>query len=890
MSATRAGGPPRLAEWLIARRLRRNERPMVLGDLHEQFGAHVRTFGAARATRWYWREAGRLAWGLWWWTPHPARPRGTLMTFDDLRYAVRRLKKRPVAAVISIMTLGCAIGAAAATWSLVSAVLLHPLQLPDPEHLVQVGYRYDWPSGPETMTGYTYPTYAALRAAALMPVAASGSIGSSTPLLIQGAGQARAGSIIFASHDLLKLLGLHVSLGRFFGESEDQRGAPLVAVLSDRFWRSEFNEDPRVIGRLIRVREQSVTVVGVAPIGFHGFEVGRVPDLFMPLNAIDQVQPYPGLYGDRPPVHWIDIVGRLPEGVTSAEMAARLNGLHVGLPADNKGFVLTAVETAALSEESRADIRQFSRLLGATVAMLLAVGSITVGMLLLLRTEARSGELAMCLALGASRARLAAGIAVEGMLLAAAGAALGLPVSRMLFAGIRAFELPGNIRVDRLDLSIDARVLAGAAAAAVASVLLMAAVASLFGVRRDLGDVLRSHAGVTPRLTRRRSRSALVTAQVAVTLVLVTGAGLFARSVVRALSLNPGVDTDRLFETRLDLNGYGYDGPRSATFLEALSERLAVQPAVASVGVFDEPNATKEIQVDGEARRLPSFMSEIWIDTRYLGTIGRPVSAGRPFTATDRAGTPSVAIVNASLAKLIASHGSPIGHRIDLADLVAVSAEVIGVVPDVMVSPGELKPLRLYMPFAQQPALRVYPGSGGHALLVRATGDVPAAIAAVTAVVRDLDPQMHLRPMSTFDDLILDQMAAQRFGMTVMGALGAIALLLSVLGIYVLVESMGTLRRREIGIRASLGARSDQLRMVLLSETFRLVGAGLVLGFVLAWLGAGTIRAFLFEVEPFDPLVTGSVAAVIAALAILVSLRPVWAAARVDLVRVLRED
>jgi ABC-type antimicrobial peptide transport system permease subunit len=184
----------------------------------------------------------------------------------------------------------------------------------------------------------------------------------------------------------------------------------------------------------------------------------------------------------------------------------------------------------------------------------------------------------------------------------------------------------------------------------------------------------------------------------------------------------------------------------------------------------------------------------------------------------------------------------------------------------------------------------VYPGSGGPRLVVRATGDVDAAAAAVAATIRAIDASVYPAPLKTLDARILEGLGPQQFGMTVMGALGSIALLLSVLGTFVVAESMAVLRRREMGIRAALGARGRHLRSLLLSDTLRLVGAGLVLGFALSWLGASTIRAFLFQVEPFDPLVTGGVAALIIFLALAVSLRPALAAARIDLARVLRQD
>jgi len=892
MSRSPASRPPRLAEWLLGRRLRHDDRSLVLGDLQEQFLQQVRRSGRFRARLWYWREAANLSWGFWWWAPHPAGRRGRVVSTDDVRYAMRRLRRRPVATTVSVVTLACAIGAAAAAWSLISAALLNPLRLPEPERLVQVGFRRLDPGrrAPGTQSGYTYPAYVALREAAPMPFAAWGTIGSATPLLIEGAGDAtRPRGVVFASHDFLDILGLRPALGRFFVESEDRRGAPLVTVLSERFWRLELDSDPGVIGRVIRVRNQPVQIVGVGPRGFRGLEVYGAPALFMPLHAIDRVQPYEGLYGDAPPLHWVDLVGRLPDDVTAPAMEERLNALRLA-PMTNRMFVLTDVQTAALPESGRADVARFSRLLGATVAMLLAIGSLTVGMLLLLRTESRSGELALCLALGALRVRLAAGVVLEGLALAAAGALLALPVSTILFSGIQRFELPGGIRVDRLELALDGRVLAGAAAAAVVSVLVLTAVASLFAFRRRLGDALRWRAGGGARVAR-RSRSALVIAQVAVTLVLVTGAGLFALSIVRALSLNPGVDTSRLASVSLDLENFGYDTARAAAFAEDVRLRLVQHPAVASAG-FSYSSRGGNVDVDGAPLDPTARVSYTAIDLHALDTIGLKVTAGRNFTPDDRVGAPPVALVSEALARRIAGSGSPIGRRIAEGWEGGPPAEIVGVVPTLR-SVGSLEPMVMYRPLAQQRIGPVLPGRGlsaGRRLTFRATGDVAAAITAVSATIRGMDPAIRLDPMMSEAARALDRMAPQQFGVTVMGAFGAIALLLSSLGTYVLAESTAAERRREMGIRAALGARGVQLRALLLSETFRLVGAGLLAGLALSWLGAGVIRAFLFQVEPFDPLVAGTAAATIAVLAVLVSLRPASAVSRIDLARLLRDD
>jgi hypothetical protein len=267
------------------------------------------------------------------------------------------------------------------------------------------------------------------------------------------------------------------------------------------------------------------------------------------------------------------------------------------------------------------------------------------------------------------------------------------------------------------------------------------------------------------------------------------------------------------------------------------------------------------------------------------------VLTGRNFTRADSSGAPRVAIVSASLAKVLATDGGVLGLRIGgtRPGMMPGPADVIGVVPDVVWGPQGQTPFRLYLPRAQYSA-PVYDGASGPELIVRASGDTESAAAAVVSTIRAMDPAIRPSRITTIDESILEQMGPQRFGMTVMTALGAIALLLCVLGTFVIAESMAVVRRREMGLRAALGARGNHLRALLLSDTLRLVGAGLLLGFALSWLGAGTIRAFLFQVEPFDPVVTGGVAVVIIVLALAVSLRPALAAARIDLARVLRQD
>jgi hypothetical protein len=258
-------------------------------------------------------------------------------------------------------------------------------------------------------------------------------------------------------------------------------------------------------------------------------------------------------------------------------------------------------------------------------------------------------------------------------------------------------------------------------------------------------------------------------------------------------------------------------------FVETLLARLEQHPAIASASVSEEPGGSGRVVIDGAERRLSKGFADTGIDDGYFKTLGLPVVAGRDFNADDRAGSAPVAIVSAALAREVAADGTAIGHEIN-------GARIVGVVPELVLGIRGLQPLGLYRPFGQHVPPPPCQGCGGRYLTVRASGDVRAAMGAVTEAVRALDPQIRLDPMASIEASFLDQMAPQRFGMTVMGALGVIALLLSVLGAWVLAESMATERRREMGIRAALGARGGDLRWLMLSETCRLVGFGVPSG------------------------------------------------------------
>ena len=814
---------------------------------------------------------------------------------DELRLALRRLLKRPAATLAAVVTLAVSIGAATATWSLLSAVLLRPLPVAGADRLMVVGTQVMQGRDAGTLrTTHVYPYYPHIRDSAVFESVAAQWL-SPPQLLVSTGGVPVQTSVGFATHNFFDVLGVRIPVGRNFTGEDDRRGAAPVAILTERYWRRVFEGSNAVIGRTITMAGKPVTIVGVAAPGFRGLDLAQAPDLYLPFHTVADVTP-PGMnYFAEPnqrmsPTSGTMVIGRLRARDQAESAASRLTTL--GPPPEYKGspprYGLTPVNAAAVPQPARAGMSLFGRLLGTTVGLLLLIGCGTVGLLLLIRTEARREEFAMCLALGASRTRLARGVTLEGAMLAAAGALLALPVSGWLFNGARAFQLPGGVSIGLLELTIDRRALVTAIACAALTTLGIALIAATLGFARDLTQELRGRAGATPRLTRRPTRTALVAAQVAVAVALLAGTGLFVRSLQTALGLNSGLDVERLVTGQLFLGAYGYNASRTSAFFEDLAGRLNGNPAIRSMAFSAAQggmSAEGRLVIDGEPRQFPSMVRFEAIDEHYFATMGIPILAGRGFSADDRAPTPLVTIVSASFGRQLAAGGDPIGRRITMPSSTngqsADVREVIGVVGDVVTNVSVLEPLAMYLPLA-----RTTPST----ITARAMSDADAARREMLSAIRQIDSAITPPPMLTMEERITRQMAAQQFGALVMGSLGFIAILLTLLGTYVVAESLSVMRTRELGIRAALGARGAQLAGIVLAETGRLVGIGLIIGLAIVWAGASTIRAFLFGVRPLDPATLATVGSSILVLAMIVSTRPALRAARVDLGKVLRTE
>ena len=857
-------------------------------DLREQIDAHIQQLEDDLAQRGMERDAARAtarrAIGNSLLVRERARDQQAFPALDtlmsDIRLAARRLRRQCWTTVVSTLALACGIGATAAAWSLFSQVVLRPLPVHDPDRLVIVGSRFHQ---------HGYPLYAALRESGVFEGVAA--VGSRT--LPVGRDRTVPGLAYFASHEFFDVLGIRPTLGRDFEPEDDRRGAPLVAMLSDRYWRRELGARPDVVGAQVVVSGRSAVVIGIVPRDFRGLDLTEPADIYLPLHAAAHPEwpaTIPNLLDQDATraAAWLTIVGRLGASVDAAQVTARLRTLLPDVVRSNGTRAVTSLSDAAIPRSAVWSTQSFGLLVGVTMALLLAIGCLAAGVLLLLRTEARRDEFAVCLALGASRRRLIRGVVMEGALLALAGLLLAVPASAWLLAGTRAFELPDGVQVDLSLVSVDPSALLVAGATALVATLTVSIAAGGFVFAVGVTGGRRPHPGATPRLARARTRTFLAAGQVALSVVLLAGATLFARSLAGALAVGPGDSIRRLVTGTIDPRDYGHTNEQAAQFFGALEQRLRSHPAIVAVSIAKPyTNSLGGVTlVDGVPHQFASFIYYQGVDEQYFATLGLPAIAGRGFSASDGEDSRSVAIVSESFARLLARGGDPVGRRLGPIwwRPKDTSATIVGVVPDVVTNLTLRSPYVIYMPVAQMP------GRARRTFFVRTPADPDATIDIVTGAIRAIDPAIVPPSMQTIGERVDEQLRAQRIGMLAMGGVGVASVLLTALGAYVLAASLVMRRRRELGIRAALGASRSHLGLIVLREAGVVAVGGVLAGVAIVRAGLEPIRAFLFQIEPFDPPSVVSAATVLLLLVAAVSLKPALAAMRVDVARTLAEE
>jgi putative ABC transport system permease protein len=815
---------------------------------------------------------------------------------QDLRYALRGLRQRPGFALVAILTLALGIGATTAIFSVVNGVLLRPLPYDRPERLAMIwGHRTTQP-----LAELSVPEYWELRerTRAFAGVAAL----ADGHLNLTGAGDAERLNAGYVTANAPALLGVTPRLGRGFTAEEDLPGGPAAVLLSDGLWRRRFGADPGVVGRTVVLDDTPTTVVGVMPPGFQlpAHYAGPPMELWAPM----QLDPA----SDRSVRGWhfLTVMGRLRDGVELEAATAEVSTLMRGMLAEHPTDYTPEFDGSAtpMSQEVVGDVRPALLILLGAVGLLLLMACANVAGLLLARSEARQREIALRTALGAARQRLLRQLLTESLLLAVAGGLCGLMLAVW---GVRGLVLAAPASVPRLDaVGIDARVLGFTLGVTLLTGILFGVAPALHALRTNLAGVLTDggRAG-TAGGRRQQARRALVTGQVAIALVLVTGAGLLVQSFLRLRRVDPGFVPERLLTARVELSPVRYaTNDDRRRFYEALLERLRPVPGVRSVATARALPMTGKLEIgdwsfvlEGQAASPPlptDWHPADWqvVSPGYFGAMEIPVLRGRDFIAGDRLGAPGAVIVNRTLARQVWPEGDAVGHRVLLGGGGADSVwrTVIAVVGDVRHRGLTAAPRpEMYLPYAQFPAGTGTTPAAMHVVL-RTAGDPSALAPALRAAVAATGADVPLSGVQTMEAALGGWAAERRLIMLLVSGFALVALALGSVGIYGVLAHLVAQREREIGVRIALGALPGQILGLVVSQSAWLVGAGIAAGTVGALAVTRLLTGLLFQVQPTDPLTFAGTALVLVFVAACATLVPALRAVRTDPAHSLRSD
>jgi putative ABC transport system permease protein len=816
---------------------------------------------------------------------------------QDLRYALRMLLRAPTFAATVIATLALGIGANSVIFSAVDAVLLRNAPVSDPDTLVNVYTT----SGSNLYSGSSYPDYFDLRDSGTFA-----SLAAYTPVsvTIDASGQPEPAAGQLVSGNYFEVLGVKIPLGRGFRPVEDRVGAPVrVAVISHALWQRAFNANRSVIGETIGLNGNSYTLIGVAPPGFAGPLLGVATDVWIPTALQPEVDP-PAASVRRSRGHsaifdlrrsrGLSMVGRLPRGATPDEVTSRAEvvsrRLETAYPETNRNRRFTLVPLGE-GRGFRVSTRPTLRLLAGVVLMVLMVACVNIASLLLARAVSREQEVAVRIAMGASRPRLVRQWLTESLLLGILGSLGALLVARMGTPLLHTFGIP-----EAVDLSVNARVLAFTLVMGVGSGLLFGLAPVFQALRRNTGTDLRERGAAAGGTRAARMRGAFVVLQIAVSLVLLVGAGLFLRSLENAYSVELGYEVDGILVASVNLEPRGYfeggsRGPDAglAVYEQVLSrvEALPGVVAAAAARMTVLTGGARSTAVSTDGRPLEKDNSNALgvranvISRRYFETMNIPILRGRDFQASDGPGTPRVAIVTKSLADRLWPNEDPIGKPLrdeNTQQLVA------GVVPDTVYTTPlerEIKPT-YYLLLAQN-------YESGVALHVRAAGNPMSLVPAIREAVRQADGGIAVEHPQMLRDVLDRNLSAQRMVASLVGLFGAVVLVLAGLGLYGVMAHVATQRTPEIGIRLAMGAQPASIVTLLLGQGLRLLGIGAAVGLTGALWGTRYVEAQLFGVTATDPLAFVSGCVVLAIAGLTASVIPALRAMHVDPVTALRQ-
>jgi putative ABC transport system permease protein len=816
---------------------------------------------------------------------------------QDLRFAVRTMRRTPLITGVAVLTLALGIGLNGVMFGIVNSILWKPWPVQEPDRLAILHAR-PRADGPDA--GYFDFSYADYRDFHREATGVFEDLIAYYPLPLSFSGgevnERIWGEIV--SPNYFQVLGVKPAAGRTFLPESQGDGGALAVVLSHAFWERRFGSDPTVLGRAVKLNGRVFTVSGVAPPDFHGiYYYGWRPALWISAGAYDQVLPADTGPLDRRGATTFRIAGRLRPGATIAQASTVVRAvgreLEHSYPETNGGsdaVVLSTRDTRPEPGISR--IMTFAGALFLALAgLVLLVACANVASLLLARANARRREIAVRLSLGASGRRLMRQLLTESILLALLGGLAGLLLA--LWAGevlSSVLRLPTDIPFV-FDVALDLRAIAFISAVTGAAALVFGVTPARMASSPRLTSALRNDDTLAWRGRRFRTGDLLVVGQIAVTCVLLVLAGLGVRSLARVADVDPGFSTDDRLVASVSPALQGYDADRGTSFYRRLLDQLQALPGVRSATLvqyvpLDFSASGGGAYVGGESQdEVPSVFWAV-VGPSYFETLGTPLHEGRAFTIDDdRPDARRVAVVSETLARRFWPEARAIGRTLRLGSADAPPVEVVGVAADVKVRTLTESPQPLvYLPLGQN-----YRSSA--TLVIHSAGDALALAPAVRGVVRALDPEMPLSDVKTLEALVRGRgLFTVRFAAVTVMCVGALALVLAVVGLYGVTSYAVTRRVRDIGIRMALGAGRQRLLRGVLGDGLRLAVAGVLLGIMGALAVARLASALLFGVSPADPLTFTSIAILLISVALLASFAPARRATRVDPVRVLRQE
>jgi predicted permease len=805
----------------------------------------------------------------------------------DLAYGIRTLFKHRGATAIAMLSIGLGIGANATIFSMVSRFILRPAPVGDPTTLLTL---HSVPKGEQCCNALSYPLYTDVRdhAKSFTGVAAYYELipasigGSAEPERVWGQG---------VTANFFSVLQLPLIVGRGFVHGEDN--APEV-VLGEGLWRRHFNADPQVIGKSITLSGHTFTVVGVAPQNFHGVEQILYTEFWVPLGNTDKMVANLPPHGARD-YHWLMTEARLKPGVTREQAAAELDTLAAQLgksyPATDEGSRFMLEQAGTLPPRERQSAIIFMAALSIVVLLVLCIAGANVANLLFAQAVGRQRDMAVRLALGATRARLRRQILLESLLLGLGGGTLGLVLSLWSTSALSTLRLPAPIPLD-VSIAVDWRVLLFTFALSVISGILLGIAPAWAASRPQLARALKGEDALLRPGRRVSLRSLLLVAQISMSVVLLCITGLFLRSLQSAATIDIGFNPRNLLLLSVDPRVQNYTPQRTAQFLSELQRRAQALPGVISAAVTDVPmlsggNRSDGFTIAGKPANdaSPAFADLYMVTPGYFSALSIPVVAGRDFNAETAAST-RTAVINRAFAERVFPGEDPIGLRVNGGNL---TYQIIGVVGNAKSRTlGEDTRSILYRSLPQ--SIADDPSLMGYTLIVHTAANPAALAPAVREAVHALDPTMAIYNEETMENHVRTAYFLPRIAAMLFGAFGFIGLVLAGVGLYGVMSYAVSRRTREIGIRMALGAQQGTVERLVLRQGMVLTVIAIALGWPTAWLLAKMASSFLYGIRPHDALTFAIVPPFLTLIALAACYIPARRAASIDPMKALRAE